>query len=320
MCLGGCAAQQAAASKQASPVAPHQNPLRCPPPRLPMPQEEKARTEALVQRMSGLLACFPFQGKAGKAGAKGAAAEVAVPSKPPPPSLYEMDEALGRWGWVCEKGPHGRGRAQGSSEELSRRGCPRWVLSLPGLGSLCLSPPHAQASNPRHRTATPLRAGRMEVIEAVRRTLNSMDIKQSDVGTIETLAAIGEGTVGGGVADACTSHCCAQSWLGQGRKRVRFAGIPAFMQGVVLWLIRASFIPLLCSTARCTAGCGRAPRWPSRRSCCRWVGLAAWALRALSFLRSTQLAPSSLWARGSRMRTNKRMLPPFPTLCRRRPT
>ena len=50
------------------------------------------------------------------------------------------------------------------------------------------------------RLPVSVRAGRMEVIEAVRRTLNSMNLKQSETGMIEVTEAIGEGTVSWGGA------------------------------------------------------------------------------------------------------------------------
>jgi hypothetical protein len=51
-------------------------------PNLCTPQAEKARSEALLQRMSGLLACFPFKGgpKAGKPAAAAAAEAPAASS------------------------------------------------------------------------------------------------------------------------------------------------------------------------------------------------------------------------------------------------
>jgi hypothetical protein len=41
----------------------------------------------------------------------------------------------------------------------------------------------------------------MEVIEAVRRTLNSMNLKQSDADALEVVEVIGEGTVSSGARD-----------------------------------------------------------------------------------------------------------------------
>ncbi len=58
-------------------------------------QAEKARSDALVQRMSGLLACFPFKG--GKKGAKDEGEHDAGTQAGLTTALQSMDDAFGEW-------------------------------------------------------------------------------------------------------------------------------------------------------------------------------------------------------------------------------
>lgn len=64
---------------------------------IPPVQAEKARSDALVQRMSGLLACFPFKG-ADVGGVPNGAASISTPTTAVP-AMDEMDEVVGEWWW-----------------------------------------------------------------------------------------------------------------------------------------------------------------------------------------------------------------------------
>ncbi len=133
-------------------------------------QAEKARSDALVQRMSGLLACFPFKGKG--AGKDKKEHEPAIPEGGAKieSAIHEADEAFGEPPpWTSQRLASQRPLAR------SRRLCGTLRSLARSLG----------------RSA----AGRMEVIDAVRRTLNHMNIKQSNDDQVEIVQAIGEGTV-----------------------------------------------------------------------------------------------------------------------------
>ncbi len=78
--------------------------------------------------------------------------------------------------------------------------------------------PHARTHARTHRAA-----GRMEVIEAVRQSLNSMNLKQSESAEIEVLAAIGEGSHGKVYKGLC-------EWFVQRRRQSAIAPLSATLE------------------------------------------------------------------------------------------
>ncbi|KAJ9517261.1 hypothetical protein QJQ45_009127 [Haematococcus lacustris] len=130
-------------------------------------QAEKMRSDALVQRMSGLLACFPFKG----------------------------EKAAGTVQQIRAVAQNKSRRMQGPAGPQAAN-----VADHPVASDETSEDDDLNTSNSMSMT-TMLHGGdeslgRMEVIEAVRRTLGSMNLKQSEQDTIELVQAIGEGSYG----------------------------------------------------------------------------------------------------------------------------